>query len=291
MKKTVRYFGIIEAILVLALLGGGYSGFKNIKKEQKLTEQGDLIVDQSKEIHLLSIKIDETSNELKKTNDHKETLQKKLETDVKRDFSIVFEQAKDIQGESETPYTDMHLDTLKEMIRTYGYDAMAQIFKWNMDTIRQQQIQTRELIKEKEELKIKYHDLEKQHMLYVSDSVVKTKEHEKEAITLKNKIDNFLKDGGFLDNVIFWGSIGIGIYIFISLGGVGFMIRTKNKIKSQAEEAIEVGESYRRKLNANNKLIRTFADINEDGNDTMSCLLKSQEIDINTKIESPFKKK
>lgn len=291
MKKTVRYFAIIEAILILALLGGGYSGFKNIKKEQKLTEQGDLIVEQSKEIHLLSIKIDETSNELKKTHDHKEALQKKLETDVKRDFSIVFEQAKDIQGESETPYTDMHLDTLKEMIRTYGYDAMSQIFKWNMDTIRQQQIQTRELIKEKEELKIKYHDLEKQHMLYVSDSVVKTKEHEKESITLKNKLDNFLKDGGFFKDVIFWGSIGVGIYIFISLGGVGFMIRTKNKIKSQAEEAIEVGESYRRKLNANNKLIRTFTNINEDGNDTMACLLKSQEIDINTKIESPFKKK
>jgi len=272
----------IEILLVVAVVGLLGSGFKNFKQSRNLRKSTTIVNDQAQKIKNLVVDKEGLEIELKNTHDAKEKVQKRLDTDVKRDMSIAMFQAKDIQGENATSFTNNHLETLLKFVRTYGgIDMEAEHYKWSMATIARQQKETRAALADRDKYRDQYHELEKTNLQMTADIRVKTSEHAMKTAELKSQMTAFLKNNSWLENVLFFGAIGVGLYFLITVfAGV--------KMNSARSKAVNYGEGFRRKFNGMNRLVRTFTEVNTDGNETMVALTKAQGINVDNHAKSEY---
>ena len=126
--------------------------------------------------------------------------------------------------------------------------------------------------------------MESEHNSLLTETKYKTEEHEKETLSLKEKVSAFTNNNSFMENLIFWGVISFGVYFFGS-SIVAYVLNSKGK------NAIDYAESMRRKLNNTNNVIHSFMAVNNDGNSTLEPLLSAHGINPTEHHESAFKKK
>jgi hypothetical protein len=260
-----RYFAVLEGIVFFVLLAaGGAVGLKSHKQKKELRQVSQLNEDQAK-------KIDGLVGELEKSNKVKDKItqdlldtEKHLKEKAKTGFSILLEQAFDILRENKTPFTEKHVETAKGFVHkdVWGYDASAQLFKWNMETIKKQQAETKDLMAKNKELQEKYNDAQVKFAKDLGIAKNETIEHKLTASTLNEKVKNFTGE----NNILFWAAVGLGVYFFCSLGGFSVLGHFKRKAQAQLKET--------------KTAIKTFTDVNPDGNETMKSILKATKIDI-----------
>lgn len=263
-----KYFmtGVEIAILVLLLGGGASLGLKNHKNNKDLKENAKLNEEQAKKIDELQGKLVELNKEKDKLSDEYIEKEEKLKKEVATGFSIAYEQAKDIVDENATPFTEQHEETLKGYVQVFGYEPIAKLIKWQADEIKRQQEYTKQLLDEQQKIKQQLHDAKVDFSAQLDASKKETEAHKLTATKLESEVASFLKENGTLNKIVEWLAIGVAIYFFISLGGVGLLMRTASKAK----------QDYRDTKRA----IKTFTQVNDDGNDTMEAIVRSSNIDL-----------
>jgi hypothetical protein len=277
-----------------------FSGGANVKQKMDLVKTG-------KEIDTHIHEETKNANEIKEMNDligklrakftdalakYQESIKRldknedKLRDDIKRDMSIAYEQAVDIQKSNDTPYTTMHVETLREYIKTWGYDASARVFKWNLDIIRKQQAQVRQLQAERKALKQERDALsDKVNGLNVNLAEKHGKltiltDHNMTLSQTGEQLNNKLQEK--IESVAGWVSeyrnIKFALWAAAIAAAIFFAANIKQWFKNKFLSSF--GQKTQHELIKRNQLIKKFKKIDEHGNDTMHMLLETEDIDL-----------
>lgn len=275
MKIYKKFFTGVEIALVLAILYGAGAGLKNYSDKRTVRNLTTENVKQAEQIRDLTVKVEELNNKKDELVEEKTKVETQLRTKASEGFSILYEQASDINKQNSTAFTDAHLETAKDYVQVWGYQAMAQLIKWQQDAIRNNLEETKALMRKNQELEKEYQD----YKFRTSEEIIKTKteakKHEELAKTLQNKVSDFLNENNWLNKLIFWIVIGGIGYLVFSLGGFGLLFKSRTT-------ALSAAQYYRRRKNAVAQAIKTFTEVNDDGNDTMFRIIKSSD---NTMVE------
>lgn len=274
MEKTMKnqmikklFTGTEIFALILLVFGVGSSAV-NITNKKRLDRLGQENVEQATQIKELVGKVEEVNKKKDDIVEKKDIIEKELKKKASEGFSILYEQAVDVDKENATDMTSTHLYTAKEYVKVWGYEAMAQLIKWQQGMIDKQLADTRKLMQEKKQLEQEYQT----YRIKTQEEILKTKDesikHEENARNLQNKLSTFLAENSWLSNLMFWGCIIGGVYVFFSFGGIGLLFKSRSN-------AIQAAQHYRRKKNAAVQAIKTFTLVNDDGNETMERIINS----------------
>lgn len=261
-----KYFGAIEIVLGLAVLLGSAGAIKHIKQSNALNKTADLNKEQSE-------KIDKLIKDLQLSNESKDAITKslqetetKLKEQAKTGFSVLYEQSVDIYEENKTPFTESHVDTAKGYVETWGYDSMAKIIKWQMATIKEQQKATAQLLLKQKELELKLASSQIEFEQELGKTKIETETHKMLASNLKIKVNDFVEAHSSLNGIIQWLCIGLGILAFVSISGYSILAGLKTRATQQLRDV--------------KTAIKSFTEVNDEGNSTMNAIIKAHKIDL-----------
>jgi hypothetical protein len=275
-KKIVKFFTGIELVLILTVLGGGWLGVENYKDKKELKKTAQQNVEQAVHIEELTHKVEEVNQQKDLVVVELQKVEEEIKDKAATGFSILYEQAEDIDEEHSSTYTKVHKQTAKDLVKVWGYDAMAKLIKWQQDQIKAQISETKKLMEEKEKLKVEYLEYKVKTEQVIGQTKTEAEEHRRTAESLKGEISNFMDKNGWLQGIIKWLIIGTGVYVFITFGGIPLFFRLKNKAISQVQEQL-IKEKTKKKDAM--KSIKAFKAANDDGNDTMDRILASMQVD------------
>jgi len=267
----------IEIVLIISLALGGLSGLGNYRQKKKLKDMSQQNVEQAQQIETLTEKVDAANDQKDAKVEELQANEEKLENQVKLGFSVLYEQAVDIEEEHPSTYTKAHTQTAKEYVKVWGYDALAGIIKWQQEQIAAQLDETKRLMEEKQQLKTEYLEYKVKTKDLIHETKNEAKEHRNHAQTLKDDITDHLANNSWLSNVIWYLAIGTGIYFFITMGGLPLFFKLKNNAINKIQE--QLAEEKKKKSKAL-KGIKTFKAANQEGNETMDKLLGALGVDL-----------
>jgi hypothetical protein len=264
MRLKKRLFTGIEIVLGICLLLGGASGVGNWKQKRALNQTAQENQEQANQISELNGKLVEANKTKDKITKDLLDTETALKGQARTGFSVLMEQALDIYKENATAFTEKHVETAKGYVHpdVWGYDASAQLFKWNMETIKKQQQETKRLQVDNDKLRSELEKAQTNYSKREKELEGKVHEHQLTATSLTEQVKSFTGE----NNLLFWVGIGLGVYFFISLGGFSLLGKWKRDAQVQLKET--------------KRAIKTFTDVNNDGNDTMERIIKANKIDL-----------
>ena len=133
-------------------------------------------------------------------------------------------------------------------------------------TIKKQQQNTAQLLLKKKELELTLANARADFEHNLGQAKLETETHKMTANNLQGQVSKFLDDNSILNDMIFWLAVGTGLYVFISIGGFSLLGMAKSKAHSQLREV--------------KSAIKSFTDVNEDGNETMKAIINAHKIDL-----------
>jgi hypothetical protein len=287
----------LEWILTIALIlsgGGNVKQKMDLKKKGKEIEQhvvkeqknAEELQKNYKLIEELYKQIEAKTKEIKNVQDAADEKTGRLEKQFSTDISVAFEQAKDIQNEHDSPYTRKHLETLKEYVKTHGYDGLAQVIKWNLEVIKQQQLKIREVKKERDDLlyernslrlerddlNIKYANKSGQHHALLVENGKLSNDGRRLSAELQEKIAKVTGLSGIIAEYTWMIKLGAIIFIFIFGGNIWqWFLGKKHKL---------FGKKVQEELVKRNNTFKKFIKRDDEGNATMMKILEEEEIDL-----------
>jgi cellobiose-specific phosphotransferase system component IIA len=280
-KKTTpkilrKFFTGLEVLVVVAILTAGATGFSSWKNKNELKQAAGKNAEQAVVIDKLVTKIEEVNKQKDMVVVELQQVEEEIKEKVKTQFSVLYEQAVDIDDEQSSTFTRAHKETAKGYVKLWGYDAMAKIIKWQQEQIDAQMNETRRLLEEKHKLKAEYLEYKASTEKVIGETKLKAETHRMDAESLKAKVSDYLSQNSWLNQLVSWLLIGTGIYLFVTFGGIPLFFAMKNKAIKQVQE--ELLKEKNKKKDAM-KTIRAFKAANDDGNDTMNRILSSMKID------------
>jgi hypothetical protein len=275
-KIIKRFFTGIEIALIVVLIGGAGLGVSNFKQKRALKKSAAQNAEQAVQIDKLVVTVDEVNKKKDEVAGKLHAVEEEIKAKASTGFSILYEQAVDIEKDHPSTYTEVHTKTAKELVKVWGYDAMARIIKWQQDQIAAQIQETKRLMNEKDKLKTEYLEYKVKTTNVINETKGKAEEHRQHAETLKGQVSNYLSENGWLNKVLFWAMIGGGGYLFVTFGGIPLFFSMKNKAVRQVQEQLQ--KEKEKKKDAM-KSIKAFKAANQDGNDTMDRILTSMKVD------------
>lgn len=281
----MRAFTGLELAIVIALTGAlGFSVFKVTHSNKKARETAQVNEEQAKKIAVLTNTATEQQKAAETLRSELDKTQAKLSKDVRRDISILHEQAKDVNTSSNTIMTGLHLETTSTMVGTYGYDPTAETMKWNMALIRQQQVELSKLMAERDLYLKQSLEAEAKLKTTLLSANLQAQEHEKVAMSLRNQVLAITGETSWLSLIIKY--LTMGTIMVLVVMGLGWLWTHR-----QRKHAIEVAEKMRIWRNEAADKIATFYQVDGAGNATMDNVLGSAKEYMIAKVDSPFKKK
>jgi len=271
MKKLL--FSGIEIFLVALLVGNVVSGVGNFMQKKRINTLSTQNEKQAEKIVTLVDNVQKLNIEKDNIVDERDDVQEKLKKKVATGFSVLYEQAKDIRNEYDSTFTGVHLDTAKKFVEQWGYEAIAQVIKWQQDAIQKQIQETKLLMQREFELKQAYTEYKSKTEVEIISLKSSAEQHKLTATSLNDKVKEFVAQNNWLSQIVKYTIIGGVVYLVFTFGSFGFLLKKKSKIQEEVKRE-------KRKRIKTNKAIRTFKNIDDVGNDTMNKVLESLGIDI-----------
>jgi len=260
------FFSGVEIVLLLAFLFSAGSGAVNYTQKRRIDKLTTENVNQSVKIDGLVLKIDDINKKKDGIIEEKQIVEDKLKKQAAMGFSILYEQAVDVNNEYSSPFTNTHLETAKEYIKLWGYESIARIIKWQSEQIQEQMKETRRLMEKENSLRTEYLQYKAETQKVIYETKEETEKHKLTAQSLKSKVDEFMGANNWLQSLIRMIVIGGVIYVFLSFGGIGMLMRTSNRNKRQKNKLV--------------KAVKTFTAVDDIGNETMCRVMKGSGIDL-----------
>lgn len=284
-----RFFTGVEILIGVLVLGIGVSGFKNYKDNKTIKEIGAENVKRAEKIDQLQRKVETSANTLLKTEAAHEQKKKEIREDVAEGFSILYEQALDINIENQTEMTDAHVKTAKGYVDVWGYQVMAKLLKWQSEMIAMQQAETKKLLEQEEQLRLQFEAEKKTLNETIATQSATISDNKVKAIEAKAELDRIAGENGFFSlwwgRIKTWGPWVVLAVIFVNLGGAGWLLKLRS-------DAVDTAQHYRRKKNSLVKAVKTFSAVDSEGNNTMQNIIDSSDdldMEEEPEDESPVK--
>jgi hypothetical protein len=280
-----RYFTGVEVILGICILLGGASGMKHYKDKRKMRNMAEENAEQAQVIDKLVIDLTDINKKKDEAEAKHEEAHKEVKKKAAEGFSVLYEQSIDVHDENKTDMTAEHLDTAKRYVEVWGYEAMSKVIKWQHEALVKHAKESKEAMEREQKLRAEYETFKQEQYKRETELLAQTEKHKNDAQSLSSKVKEFTAQNSWLDNIIFWLIVGLGGYVFISLGGFGMLAKARSN-------AVESAQHYRRKKNQMVKAVKTFTLVDSDGNKTMQNIIDaSDDLDMEEEPEdeSPVK--
>jgi hypothetical protein len=287
-KIVKLFFTGIELALILGLLGGGALGINSYAQKRSLKKASEQNAKQAETINELAKKVEEVNKQKDNVVDELQQNQQDLKSKASTGFSVLYEQAKDIKTEQPSTFASVHVETAKKYVEAWGYDAMAQVIKWQQDQIEKQIVETKALMLREKVLTEEYLNYKVKTQEEIFNTKKEAEKHKTDAQTLSSKVNEYMGENSWLQQLTKILIIGSGIYLFVTFGGIPLFFMFKRRAVEAIQAQLEV---EKKKKGRTISAIKAFKAANDDGNDTMDKMLIAHKVFLDSEDEEDHKKK